>query len=765
MIHNISKYLLTLVALFTMTTGTWAQEEIISLNAAKTEATMTMPASDVTVDYELVRDMEIGVTAAIAERIRIQKENNAYVAVIPDQIVPAVLDVLDEESDPVEMTDKTDYVLQLQKLGDDSQTWADASLDNLSVGIFRFAVTGQGEYNGTIFTNVFALYQKHITKQPVAKTGLVYTGEPLVLIEAAECEGGEMRYSTDGQNWTADLPTGTDAGSYNVYYKVVADENDDDPEYETLEGIVIGQAETELASENADGLFATVDDPFTVPTLTNPHELTVSYSSGDEDIATVSLESGEVTAISAGEVTITATFAGNKNYQEGSAQYTLTVTDKRTLRAGISNATTFYDGIKDNDYYAAINAAISDAIAAAETVNGNTTAMQAAIDQASDDIAAAYQQALIDKEIRDRLIVECTTPELTAAPGEEIELKINISSGVAPFTVSWTDTEGKPVGEAIETRVMNDEIVFTDVAKRSGTYTVTVIDDQQKEFTFESQLTVEGSPLAATFENLLDDEDSYWDGSDGSGSFISGGYRFDNTYKEYEYGDYYYGFAYSNRTSSDFTTYAADRFNSCAGGGAEDTPGFSVFKMDRSYPMGVEVFGSDDGEDVTGFYITNAASTYEAMQNGTDLARHFGKGDWLKVTVTGFDAEGEETGTVDFYLADFRDPNAAYIVETWRWVDLTELGKVKRLVFTMSGSDVNPWGSMNTPDYFCMDNLGGEKPEHEEPLQTSICLLETHRDAEPVAIYNVNGMQLPELRVGINIVKYADGTTKKILVK
>jgi hypothetical protein len=133
--------------------------------------------------------------------------------------------------------------------------------------------------------------------------------------------------------------------------------------------------------------------------------------------------------------------------------------------------------------------------------------------------------------------------------------------------------------------------------------------------------------------------------------------------------------------------------------------------------------------------------------------------------VTGFDAEGEETGTVDFYLADFRDPNAAYIVETWRWVDLTELGKVKRLVFTMSGSDVNPWGSMNTPDYFCMDNLGGEKPEHEEPLQTSICLLETHRDAEPVAIFNVNGMQLPELRVGINIVKYADGTTKKILVK
>ena len=186
--------------------------------------------------------------------------------------------------------------------------------------------------------------------------------------------------------------------------------------------------------------------------------------------------------------------------------------------------------------------------------------------------------------------------------------------------------------------------------------------------------------------------------------------------------------------------------------------------MDRSYPMGVEVLG-DGNSAVSGFYITNAASTYDAMQNGTDLARQFGIGDWLKVTVTGYDAEGNETGTVDYYLADFRDPNAAYIVESWRWVDLTSLGEVKRLVFTMSCSDTNQWGAMNTPSYFCLDNLGGEKPEHEEPLQTSICLTKVQRSAEPVAIYSANGMQQSELRLGVNIVKYADGTTKKILVK
>ena len=730
----------------------------VQFNDAKTKASFIMPSSDMNVNYSVKRDLTVDFTliASPIGYLRITKdENNQFQLVESDALTPIVKDERTEE-----ILDSDDYTVVLEKYSNGGAN----PVNELSVGTFRLAITGKGDYAGTIYSNDFILYQKDITKHPVAKTELVYTGEPIVLIEAAEWEGGEMYYSTDGENWSKELPTGTDAGTYNVYYKVVTDYDDDDTDYETLEGIVISQAETELAYENADGLFATVEDPFTAPTLTNPHGLTVSYSSGDDDIADVDSESGEVTAVSAGEVTITATFAGNRNYLEGSAQYTLTVTDKRTLRAGISDATTFYNDIKDNDYYAAISSALAEAIATAETVNGNTTATQDAIDEASDAIAAAYQQAMNDKEMSDQLIAECTTPELTAAPGEKIALKVNISSGIAPFTISWTDTKGEPMDEPFSTSTMNEDITVSTIAAYSGTYTVTITDAQQKVYTGESQLTVEGQPLVASFDDLALDDESFHNGSDRKGFFISGGYRFETGYLEDENGSYAYGFAYSNRTSSDFKTYAADRYNSCVGGGSEDSPYFAVFKMDRGHRMGAEVLG-DEGDIVSGFYITNAASTYQAMVEGTDLARQFGKGDWLKVTITGIDAQGTETGSVDYYLADFRDPNAAYIVETWRWVDLTELGKVKRLIFTMSGSDVNPWGSMNTPEYFCLDKLGGEKPEHEEPLLTSICLLETHRDAEPLAIYNVNGMQLPELRPGINIVKYTNGTTKKILMK
>ncbi len=40
----------------------------------------------------------------------------------------------------------------------------------------------------------------------------------------------------------------------------------------------------------------------------------------------------------------------------------------------------------------------------------------------------------------------------------------------------------------------------------------------------------------------------------------------------------------------------------------------------------------------------------------------------------------------------------------WKYVDLTSLGTVNELYFTMSSTDVGSWGD-NTPEYFCLDKL------------------------------------------------------------
>jgi len=67
------------------------------------------------------------------------------------------------------------------------------------------------------------------------------------------------------------------------------------------------------------------DDAAFTNTLTNPNGLTVSYASGNTDVATVDAESGEVTIVAAGTTTITATSAATDDYNAGEAIYTLTV--------------------------------------------------------------------------------------------------------------------------------------------------------------------------------------------------------------------------------------------------------------------------------------------------------------------------------------------------------------------------------------------------------------------------------------------------------
>ena len=65
-------------------------------------------------------------------------------------------------------------------------------------------------------------------------------------------------------------------------------------------------------------------EEFTAPTLNNPSQVAVTYSSSKTDVATISSE-GAVTLVGPGETTITATFAGNDNYEAATASYVLTV--------------------------------------------------------------------------------------------------------------------------------------------------------------------------------------------------------------------------------------------------------------------------------------------------------------------------------------------------------------------------------------------------------------------------------------------------------
>ena len=59
-----------------------------------------------------------------------------------------------------------------------------------------------------------------ITTAPKEITSLTYNGQPQELVTAGVSNVGFLVYSLDGTNFSPEVPTGTDAGTYDVYYKV-----------------------------------------------------------------------------------------------------------------------------------------------------------------------------------------------------------------------------------------------------------------------------------------------------------------------------------------------------------------------------------------------------------------------------------------------------------------------------------------------------------------------------------------------------------------
>ena len=76
---------------------------------------------------------------------------------------------------------------------------------------------------------------------PTAKTGLTYNDRPHILINQGHVEGGIMWYKLGGGTYSTELPTATNAGTYNVYYKVVGDATHNDTAEQSIT-VTIGKA-------------------------------------------------------------------------------------------------------------------------------------------------------------------------------------------------------------------------------------------------------------------------------------------------------------------------------------------------------------------------------------------------------------------------------------------------------------------------------------------------------------------------------------------
>ena len=91
--------------------------------------------------------------------------------------------------------------------------------------------------------------------------------------------------------------------------------------------VIDGQsAELAFSKEKASVILGAESPEY--PTLTNPHNVTVTYSSSDTNVAEIDATTGAITPKADGKTTIKASFAGNGEYIAGEASYELTVIDE-----------------------------------------------------------------------------------------------------------------------------------------------------------------------------------------------------------------------------------------------------------------------------------------------------------------------------------------------------------------------------------------------------------------------------------------------------
>lgn len=114
----------------------------------------------------------------------------------------------------------------------------------------------------------------------------------------------------------------------------------------------------------------------------------------------------------------------------------------------------------------------------------------------------------------------------------------------------------------------------------------------------------------------------------------------------------------------------------------------------------------DDGNAyyVKGMYVNNTPYAYYCCADENSFGRPLNQeGDYFKLIAHGVDESGAETGTAEIELCGFHNGQFSGITE-WTWFDMSALGQVSGIFFTMDSSDKSENG-INTPTYFAMDRL------------------------------------------------------------
>lgn len=207
-----------------------------------------------------------------------------------------------------------------------------------------------------------------------------------------------------------------------------------------------------------------------------------------------------------------------------------------------------------------------------------------------------------------------------------------------------------------------------------------------------------------SFEEVVLNENGFYNGSDGSEGFTSGNAIFKTNYNA-DF-DAWSGIAVSNNSDT-ITPDFSNQYSCIVGSGGSGSEKFAIL-----YSYTSDTIEFNIPAKITNIGFANTTYAYYTMLNGNSFAKKFGgetgnDPDFFGIYLSVVDDKGQRINFSEpIPLADFTSSNNAmdYISKDWNYYDLSSAGYVKYLIFDFASTDTSVYG-INTPTYVCIDNI------------------------------------------------------------
>ena len=360
---------------------------------------------------------------------------------------------------------------------------------------------------------------------------VVFNGSAQTLIAAGTTEDGTFEYSLDGENWSTDLPTAINVGTYTVYYRVIGDENHNDSAPATITATIVKEAPGYTAPTATEPTYSGAPQPLLTAGATE--DGTFLYSLDGENWST-----DIPTATNAGTYTVYYKVQGDADHRDSEpatitvtiAKATLSVEDVKVVIAkfadGDSTAAVTDNGkiigVQGNDSIVLTTTAAYD-----DAEVGENKTITVVYVLTADSATLANYEFPTDTEVytHEGVIIEPMTPDQEAEPeseekevkegieinafgfchGEQYSLGYHLKSGNPnQYKITFSDSRFTPVpwtDLVINGTSGRDGYIDIDVPidLPTGEYSMTVVFRDSIHFSDGTDMFLESQPFTTSF--------------------------------------------------------------------------------------------------------------------------------------------------------------------------------------------------------------------------------------------------------------------------